>query len=161
MVLTPEVAVFGIAIGLVLALVSYLVTDISPGGMSVPGWIALIFLVDWQRGLVILLVAAATFAVAKGIGRVVILYGNRLFASVVLAGMFLEMTVLLVLQGGLVDDGAAGLFTGTLGFVVPGLIAHRLLRQPVVPTVVSLAAVSALAVGATLAATGLGVVGAA
>ncbi len=35
--LSPEVAVMGLALGLVLSLVCYLATNLSPGGMITPG----------------------------------------------------------------------------------------------------------------------------
>src|SRR5690606_9181587 len=39
--LTPEMAALGIAIGLFFSLLCYLTTNLSPGGMITPGWIAL------------------------------------------------------------------------------------------------------------------------
>ncbi len=38
--MTPEVAVLGISLGLFFSLICYLVTNLSPGGMITPGWLA-------------------------------------------------------------------------------------------------------------------------
>ena len=38
--LPAEVATLGLAIGLLFSLVCYLTTNLSPGGMITPGWVA-------------------------------------------------------------------------------------------------------------------------
>jgi hypothetical protein len=73
--------------------------------------------------------------------KLIILYGKRLFAAVVLVGVLLQLTFYVLVQRQL-----PLLFTHeTLGFVIPGLIAYQLVRQPPVATL--------LATGATAAAT--------
>ena len=44
--LAPEVSVLLISFGLVLSLSCYLVTNLSPGGMITPGWLALVLIVQ-------------------------------------------------------------------------------------------------------------------
>lgn len=58
--------------------------------------------------------------------KVVILYGKRLFAAVVLMGVLLQATVYVLLRR------EFPMLHGTqpLGFIVPGLIAYQLVRQP-------------------------------
>ena len=139
--LTPETAVLGIALGLLFSLVCYLATNLSPGGMITPGWLALTILGDLRRVLVIVVVIALTYLCAVGLQRVVILYGKRLFAAIVLLAVFLQMTLFLV-----VLREYPLLFTHqTLGFIVPGLVTYQLVRQPVVPTLLATSAVTAIA----------------
>lgn len=139
--LAPEVAALGIGLGLLFALVCYLVSNLSPGGMITPGWLALTLLEDPLRALVIGAVIGLTYAGTLALRKVVILYGKRLFASVVLLGVFLQMTLFLVFL-----DRVPLLFASeTLGFIVPGLVAYQLVRQPIVPTVVATVVCSAAA----------------
>ncbi|MGN6088219.1 MAG: poly-gamma-glutamate biosynthesis protein PgsC/CapC, partial [Actinomycetales bacterium] len=80
--LTPEVAVLGIALGLVFSLICYLLTNLSPGGMITPGWLALTLVTDLRRIFLIGVVILLTYFGTRLLQRVVILYGKRLFASV-------------------------------------------------------------------------------
>ncbi|ALG09424.1 poly-gamma-glutamate biosynthesis protein PgsC/CapC [Kibdelosporangium phytohabitans] len=141
--LLSEVATLGLAIGLVFSLVCYLATNLSPGGMITPGWIALTLVEDYRRAAIILVTTAVTFVLTKVLQRVVILYGKRLFASVVLTGVLLQTGLFVLIQ----SDFPLLFSHQTLGFVVPGLIAYQLVRQPPVATVLSTTAVSLASYG--------------
>lgn len=136
--LAPEVATLGLAIGLLFSLMCYLTTNLSPGGMITPGWVALTLVEDYRRAAIVVLMTALTFAASKLLQQVVILYGKRLFAAVVLTGVLFQSTLFLVIQ-----RDYPLLFTHqTLGFVVPGLIAYQLVRQPPVSTLLATSTVS-------------------
>lgn len=144
--LTPEVAVLGISLGLLFSLVCYLVTNLSPGGMITPGWLALTLVEDPRRVLLIVAVIGLTWAGTIGLRKVIILYGKRLFATVVMLGVFLQMTLFLIFL-----DVFPLLFSHeTLGFIVPGLVAYQLVRQPVVATLTATTVVTAAAYGVML-----------
>lgn len=141
--LSPEVAALGISLGLLFALVCYLVSNLSPGGMITPGWLALTLIQDPVRALLIAVVIGLTYAGTLALRRVIILYGKRLFASVVMLGVFLQMTFFLVFL-----DSFPLLFASeTLGFIVPGLVAYQLVRQPLVATLVATSVCTAAAYG--------------
>lgn len=134
----PEVAVLGLSIGLVFSLVCYLVSNLSPGGMITPPWLALLLIDDPRRFSIVLAVILATYLIVKMVQRAVILYGKRLFASVVLVAVFLQVTVSLFL----IDLFPTLFATTTLGFIVPGLVAYQLIRQPILPTLAATALVT-------------------
>ena len=126
-------------VGLVLALLWAEVTDISPGGIIVPGYFALYF----DRPLRVaatLAVALLTLAVYKLLVRHLILFGRRRFVLMVLVGAVLAQAWLLILPG--VFAAPAGL--RVIGWIIPGILASSLARQKVLPTLASLAAVSTL-----------------
>lgn len=136
--ITPQTAALGIALGLVFSLVCYLTTNLSPGGMITPGWLALTMVTNIQLAGLMLGVTVLTYLLTKVLQRNVILYGKRLFAAVVLLAVLLQVTVMLLLQ-----HAFPLLYTAqTLGFIVPGLIAYQLVRQPLVATAISTAAVT-------------------
>lgn len=144
--LTPEVAVLGISLGLLFSLICYLTTNLSPGGMITPGWLALTLVQEARRVVLIVVVVALTYAGARILREVVILYGKRLFATVVMLGVFLQMTLFLFFL-----DSFPLLFAHeTLGFIVPGLIAYQLLRQPIAATLACTTVVTAAAYGVML-----------
>ncbi|HEY0453101.1 poly-gamma-glutamate biosynthesis protein PgsC/CapC [Actinophytocola sp.] len=141
--LPPEVATLGLAIGLVFSLGCYLLTNLSPGGMITPGWLALTMVEDTRRVLLVVVVTALTYGAVRVLQRFVILYGKRLFAAVVLTGVLFQSTLFLLIQ----SDYPLLFAHQTLGFVVPGLIAYQLVRQPPVATLVATGTVSAAGFG--------------
>ncbi|MFD9637437.1 poly-gamma-glutamate biosynthesis protein PgsC/CapC [Streptomyces violascens] len=140
-VLTPEIAAIGIAIGLLFSLVCYLTTNLSPGGMITPGWLALTLVEDLQRAAMVLGVTVLTYAGTLLMQKFVILYGKRLFAAVVLLGVTLQATVMIVLS----LEFPLMYANQTLGFIVPGLIAYQLVRQPKGPTLLATGSVTLMA----------------
>ncbi|MFC7218696.1 poly-gamma-glutamate biosynthesis protein PgsC/CapC [Streptomyces polyrhachis] len=139
-VLTPEIAAIGIALGLLFSLVCYLTTNLSPGGMITPGWLALTLVEDLQRAAMVVGVTVLTYATTLLVQRLVILYGKRLFAAVVLIGVMLQGTLIIVLQ----MEFPLLYANQTLGFIVPGLIAYQLVRQPKGATVLATGSVTLL-----------------
>ncbi|MEV0255099.1 poly-gamma-glutamate biosynthesis protein PgsC/CapC [Streptomyces sp. NPDC050732] len=140
-VLTPEIAAVGIALGLLFSLVCYLTTNLSPGGMITPGWLALTLVEDLQRAAMVVGVTVLTYAGTLLMQKFVILYGKRLFAAVVLLGVTLQATVMIILS----IEFPLMYANQTLGFIVPGLIAYQLVRQPKGPTLLATGSVTLMA----------------
>jgi poly-gamma-glutamate biosynthesis protein PgsC/CapC len=136
--LSPETAALGLGVGLLFALVCYLTTNLSPGGMITPGWMALALVEEYRQVAVIVAMTGVTWGLTKIMQRVVILYGKRLFAAIVLLSVLLQTTLFLVIQ----QDFPLLFSHQTLGFVAPGLIAYQLVRQPPVATMLATGAVS-------------------
>ncbi|MBO0917754.1 poly-gamma-glutamate biosynthesis protein PgsC/CapC [Streptomyces laculatispora] len=123
------------------SLVCYLTTNLSPGGMITPGWLALTLVEDLQRAAMVVGVTVLTYVSVLLLQKVVILYGKRLFSAVVLTGVILQATVMIVLQ----VEFPLMYANQTLGFIVPGLIAYQLVRQPKGATLLATGSVSLLA----------------
>jgi poly-gamma-glutamate biosynthesis protein PgsC/CapC len=153
-VLAPEVATIALAIGLLFALTCYLTTNLSPGGMITPGWVALTLVEDPRKILVVVVVTALSWAGTLGLQRVVILYGKRLFAAVGLLSVTISTGLFLAVQ----QDYPLLFAHQTLGFVIPGLIAYQLVRQPTRPTLLCTGGVSLASYGVLAGALLLGVV---
>lgn len=141
--LLPEVATLGLAIGLVFSLICYLVTNLSPGGMITPGWLALTLVEDYRLAALVVASTGLTFGAVKLLQRFVILYGKRLFAAVVLTGVLFQTTAFLLIQ----SDYPLLFAHQTLGFVVPGLIAYQLVRQPPLVTMLATGTVTVAGYG--------------
>jgi poly-gamma-glutamate biosynthesis protein PgsC/CapC len=126
-------------IGLVLALLWAEITDISPGGIIVPGYFAL-NLDRPLRAAATLAVALLTLAIYRFLARHLILFGRRRFVLMVLVGAVLSQAWLLVLP----RVSAAPVELRVIGWIIPGILASSLARQKVLPTLASLAAVATL-----------------
>src|SRR5262249_12456915 len=121
-------------IGVVVSLALTELVGLSPGGIIVPGYVAL--LLDRPLALAaFLLIALASYGILRAVGVYLMLYGSRRFAVALLAGMTLSVgaqwTVPLYVPSYLEWVG--------LGLIVPGLLANQFDRQGVLPTLLMLA----------------------
>ena len=132
-------AVEALLVGLVLALLWAEATDISPGGIIVPGYLAL-YADRPLRLLATLAAAFLTLLVYRLLARQLILFGRRRFVLMVLTGALLSQVWFLVLP----RFFSAPLELRVIGWVIPGILASNLARQKFWPTLASTAAVSAL-----------------
>lgn len=136
--LGPEVATIALAIGLMFAFVCYLVTNLSPGGMITPGWLAVTVTEDPRKVIVIAGVTLLTYLSTLLLQRGVILYGKRLFAAVIMVSVLFSTGLFLLVY----NDYPLFFVHQTLGFIIPGLIAYQLVRQPRLATIAGTTAVS-------------------
>ena len=130
-------------IGLVLALLWAELTDISPGGLIVPGYFAL-YLDQPLRAGATLAIALVTLLIYKGLASRLILFGRRRFVLMVLTGAVLSQVWALASPSFVAAP--AGL--RVIGLIIPGILASSLVRQKPVPTLASLVAVSTLSFAA-------------
>lgn len=141
--LSAQLATATLGIGLVFALLCYLTTNLSPGGMITPGWIALALIEDPPQAALMAVMTVVVYVLSRVLQRYVILYGKRLFAAIVLLSVFLQLTVFLIVQ----RDLPLLFAHQTLGFVAPGLVAYQLVRQPPKATILATLMVTGLTFG--------------
>jgi poly-gamma-glutamate biosynthesis protein PgsC/CapC len=126
-------------IGLLLALLYSELVEISPGGLVVPGYMALHF--DQPlRVLATLIVAVMALLVYRGLSRGLILFGRRRFVLLILLGAVFTQTWFFFLPHVFHES----LELRAIGWVIPGLLAGSLEKQKPLPTLASLATVSIL-----------------
>jgi poly-gamma-glutamate biosynthesis protein PgsC/CapC len=124
-------------IGLVAALLYVEIIGIYPGGIIVPGYIAL-YLDQPPRVAVTLACALLSLFTYKILSRFFILFGRRRFVvMVLLGGIWAQLWFLLNPQ-----FFPAPMELRVIGWVVPGLLANNLERQKFLPTLASLITVS-------------------
>lgn len=126
-----------LTIGVVVSVILTELTGLGPGGIIVPGYVALIL--DRPATLLGLLgVTTATYWTVRLLSGTLFLYGSRQFSFTVLIGLAFSVAaqllraVLPVAVAGVVDWPA-------LGYIVPALLAHQWARQGVWPTLLMLA----------------------
>lgn len=146
--MSPEAYLVG---GVILSLIFFEVTDVSPGGLLVPGFIALCLeLGRTDKLLLVVAIAVATALIVSFAGRFLIFFGRRRFAVFLLAGFAIRVIVEAALPG--VDSSLSAL--EAIGWLVPGILASDLNRQGALSTFSALAAVTALLKLVSMAATG-------
>lgn len=116
-------------VGIIVALVVEEVTGITPGGIIVPGFLALAWGEPWRMGATIA-AALATVLLVQALQRFVFVYGRRRFAYCVLTGIVLKELSLLAFP--VLNVVSYGMLV--IGFVIPGLLADNCLRQGIFPT---------------------------
>ncbi len=128
-----------IGIGVMVSFAFYEIVGFSPGGIVVPGYVAL-FLDQPIRILVTLLVALLTYFAVKILSNYIILYGRRRFLTMVLVSFLLKWLI----EEMIIKMPISGIELRSIGYIIPGLIANEMRRQGIFPTLYSLAIVSLL-----------------
>jgi len=117
-------------LGIFVALIIDETTGITPGGIIVPGFLALAW-GEPVRIVITLGAALLTVIIVQQLQRFVFVYGRRRFSYSVLTGVMLHQLFATVLP--VLKVMSFGLLV--IGYVLPGLIAENCLRQGVVRTI--------------------------
>ena len=128
-----------IAIGLALGFLFYEWIGFLPGGLVVPGYIALY----WDHPFMIastLMVSLLVWGVVRALSKITILYGRRRFTLMIIMGFLFQWLFELVV----IRTHLANIEIDTIGYIIPGLIANEMDRQGIVPTVSMLIIVSVI-----------------
>jgi len=127
-------------IGLVLAVIYVEILDIYPGGIIVPGYIALYITKPLLVGITILcaFLSLLTYRVLK---KYFILFGKRRFVLLVLLGVFWSQIFALFLPRIIPSQAGAA----AIGWLIPGLLANNLERQKFWLTLAAMFTVAAAA----------------
>ncbi len=121
-----------IFLGILLGLIYYEFVGLTPGGIIVPGYLALY--VRQPLAIVATFFAAiVTVYLVHLLSKAVILYGRRAFVSAVMIGFFLKFALekITFFSG----DISSGLVI--IGYIIPGLLAHEMRKQGVTATILS------------------------
>jgi poly-gamma-glutamate biosynthesis protein PgsC/CapC len=131
--MVPEVFL----VGLIAGFIYYEVVGISPGGVIPPAYFAL-FLHEPERIIVTVAISLVVYGVVRLLQRYTFLYGRRRLLVALLLGFIVKW-----LAEGLIAPNVAVPFEiHAVGYLIPGLIANDMVRQRVVPTILSLGIVT-------------------
>jgi gamma-polyglutamate biosynthesis protein CapC len=119
-------------VGLLVGFCYYELTGYSPGGVVPPAYFAL-FIRQPGRVALTVLSALAVYGAIRFLESRTFLYGRRRLLTALLLGFAGKWVVERALAPSLPITFEAH----TIGFVIPGLIANDMVRQKVVPTVLS------------------------
>ena len=120
-------------IGLVVATLFTELTGLYPGGIIVPGYLAL-FVNQPLRLAGTLVVALLAWAVYRAMCRVFVVFGRRRFLLLILLGGAWALLGYRIVP----LAWPASLELRAIGWVIPGLIANTFERQGLLPTVAAM-----------------------
>ena len=128
-----------IGIGIAVSFIYFELAGLSPGGIVVPGYLALFF--DQPvRIIITLIVAFLTYYILRLLSDYTILYGRRRFLAAILIGFLFKW----VIEAIIIKMPITGIELQTIGYIIPGLIANEMKRQGIFPTLYSLAIVTGI-----------------
>ena len=126
--------------GILISLLFAELTGISPGGIVVPAYFVL-FWNDPYRMVLTLLISGLCMLLVRLMSRHMILYGRRRFAMHLIVGMLLKLAFSALYAA---SPLAIPNLSLSIGYIIPGLLAHDAERQGVFPTLLGLGIVAAL-----------------
>jgi poly-gamma-glutamate biosynthesis protein PgsC/CapC len=126
-------------VGLVVGFFYYELTGYSPGGVVPPAYLAL-FINQPERVAVTVLLALVVYLAVRFLQARTFLYGRRRLLTALLLGFAANW----LLERWLAPAWSGPFDVQAIGFVIPGLIANDMVRQKVLPTVLSVGIVMVL-----------------
>lgn len=128
-----------IVLGVLASILFYEWTEISPGGIIVPGYIAL-FLNNPGRIITTILLSFLTYATVRLLNTYTMLYGRRKFAVFIIVSFLIRFIINRFFVAASLPISAALI----IGYLIPGIIAQDIDRQGTVKTLSAMFTVAIL-----------------
>lgn len=125
-----------LVLGVLVAIVFYELTDITPGGIIVPG-LMVAYIDQPLKMIYTVAVAVAAYLLVKLFSRRFLVFGKRRFVLMIIVSLILNVIINLLL--GLFMDNLTLASLSIVGYTVAGIMANNMCKQGVVRTVSSLA----------------------
>ena len=127
-------------LGIIVSIVLYELTDISPGGIIVPG-LMVVYITQPIRIIYTLVVAVLAHLLVELLSKKIIIFGKRRFVLHIVASFVLHLVINLIL--GLFVKDFTVVALSLVGYTVSGIIANNIHKQGAVKTVASTVIVTA------------------
>ena len=122
-----------ILLGVMVSIIFYEITNITPGGIVVPGLLALYFN-QIDRIIYTLIIAIITYFIVKLLSKYFVIFGKRRFVFMIIISVVLSLILDLILP----TVSFELLSFNIIGYTVAGIIANNIYKQGLVKTVPSL-----------------------
>lgn len=123
-------------LGVLVSIIFYELTGITPGGIIVPG-IMVAYIGQPLKMLYTVAIALIAYLLVRLLSRRFLIFGKRRFAVLILLCLLLHLVINLILGAFMGNLTLASL--SLVGYTVAGIIASNMYKQGVVHTVTSLA----------------------
>ena len=133
--MTPELFVIGLVVGFAY----YEWVGISPGGVIPPAYFAL-FLHEPERILVTIALSLVVYGAVRLLQKHTFLYGRRRLLAALLLGFAAKWCA----EGLIAPNLSVPFEIHAVGYIIPGLVANDMVRQRVLPTVLSIGIVTVM-----------------
>ncbi|MGD9887566.1 MAG: poly-gamma-glutamate biosynthesis protein PgsC [Bacilli bacterium] len=122
-----------IILGLIIAIIFFEITQISPGGLIVPGTLAMYF-ARWDWIMATVVIAIITYLIVKLLSKYLLIFGKRKFVLYIIISLVLSYLLSLVTSFFPISWAN----TSIVGYTIAGIIASNLDRQGITKTVSAL-----------------------
>lgn len=128
-----------ILLGLIIGIIFYELTEISPGGLVVPGMIAY-YIFDPYRILMTVGISIISFFIVKLVNRYMILYGKRKYIMHIVIATILSTVISLISN----KLNVSFLAIPVIGYIIPGIISNEMDKQGPIKTLIGLTIVTGI-----------------
>lgn len=128
-----------VLLGVIISIIFYEITDISPGGIIVPGLLVL-YIKQPERIVYTIIIGILTYLIVKFISKYLIIFGKRRFVIMIFVSIVLNILLGYILSW----TSISMLNISVIGFTISGLIANDIYKQGLRRTIPSLVIVLAI-----------------
>ncbi len=128
-----------ILVGLLISIIFYELTDITPGGIIVPG-LMVMYIKEPERMIYTVVIAIATYFIVKFISRYFLIFGKRRFVLMILISLGLSFIAQLIFK----LTSFSFLEISLIGYTLSGIIANNIHKQGLKRTIPALVIVVAV-----------------
>lgn len=126
-------------LGIILSILFYKMTDISPGGIIVPG-VMVMYIQQIDRMIYTVFVSILTYLIVQFFAKYFIVYGKRKFALMIIVSLFVN-----ILFSYTMDLLSINMLNvNIIGYTISGLIAYEMSKQGTFKTISGLTIVIGL-----------------
>ncbi|MDD2493450.1 MAG: poly-gamma-glutamate biosynthesis protein PgsC [Bacilli bacterium] len=125
-----------IILGIIVSIIFYEITDISPGGIVVPG-LMVMYVNQFDKMIYTVIVAIITYLVVKFISRYLVIFGKRRFVILILISILINFLLQTLLHSFSINL----LSVSIIGYSIAGIIANDMYKQGIKRTLPALAIV--------------------
>lgn len=126
-------------LGIILSILFYEMTDISPGGIIVPG-VMVMYIQQIDRMIYTVFVSILTYLIVQFFAKYFIVYGKRKFALMIIVSLFVN-----ILFSYTMDLLSINMLNvNIIGYTISGLIAYEMSKQGTFKTISGLTIVIGL-----------------
>jgi len=126
-----------VILGILISIIFYEITNISPGGIIVPGLLAL-YIKQPERIVYTVAIAIITYFIVKLLSKYIIIFGKRKFVLMIIISIFLNIILELIISTASINLVSINI----IGYTIAGLIANDISKQGIKKTIPSLAIVT-------------------
>ena len=130
-----------VIIGVLLSIIFYEITDITPGGIIVPGLLALYYK-QIDRVIYTIVIALIAYFIVKLLSRYFVIFGKRRFVLMIIISLFLNIILDLILHSFSLNL----LNLSIIGYTITGIIANDIYKQGIKRTIPALVIVTGLTI---------------
>ncbi len=128
-----------VLLGVIVSIIFFEITNISPGGIIVPGLMVL-YIQQPERMIYTIIISILTYLFVKFISKYLIIFGKRRFVILIFTSILFNFLLGLILN----ILSISMLNISIIGYTIAGLIANDIYKQGIKKTIPALVIVTAI-----------------